>query len=136
MKFSINGRPILSLGYIFLQRFFIVIDLNMNVATAFLNFDKRLYDSRKWFKKKCRFKSTLSVTDLSRQQIELLLNSWQNPLINYLIVGDKKAMFVYVITFWTFVQLLQTRHAFTYMIFKWPFVPKPTITLFTFQIFF
>jgi hypothetical protein len=136
VKFSINGRPLLSLGYIFLQRFFIVIDLNMNVATAFLNFDTRLYDSGKWFSTKCRFKSTLHVTDLSRQQIELLLNSWQNPLINYLIVGDKKAMFVYVITFWTFVQLFRTRHAFTYMILKWPFVPKPTITFFTFQIFF
>ena len=66
--------------------------------------------------------------------IEPHLNSRQ--LIYYLVVGNKKAMFVYVITFWTFVQLFRTRHAFTYMIFKWPFVPKPTTTFFTFQIFF
>ena len=68
--------------------------------------------------------------------IEPHLNSRQYPLIYYLVVGNKKAMFVYVITFWTFVQLFQTRHAFTYMILKWPFVSKSTITFFTFQIFF
>ena len=62
MKISINSRPFLSLGYIFLWRFFVAIDLNLNVAKAFLNFDKRLYDSRKCFLRKGSFKSALHTT--------------------------------------------------------------------------
>ena len=58
MKTSINGRPFLSLGYIFLWRFCVAI----SVATAFHNFDKRLYDSRKCFLRKGSFKSALHTT--------------------------------------------------------------------------
>ena len=40
----------------------------MNVATAFLNFDKRLYDSRKCFSRKGRFKSALDFWVLNLEE--------------------------------------------------------------------